>query len=174
MMRGRKDVVLAGIMLMTVCMLPGVMWGQQADVRGWDKLTWGMTMDEVRKTYPGTYPASLPDKFVKLQAPGPVIAGYPFIVNFGFDGNGRLCKIGLRLVNEHDAKESTYRTLENLLTAKYGIPSKSDRNTGYTGSITLTTTWVYPSTVIELCMMNVMDKIKILTILYSQAATHGL
>jgi hypothetical protein len=163
------------ILLLTVCILPWAAQAQQTDIRGWDKLTWGMTMAEVRKVYPGTYPANLADKSFKLQASGPMIAGYPFTVGFAFDNNDRLFGINLRLANEQDANEATYRTLENLLTAKYGLPAKRDKDIGYyMGSVTLTTTWVYPSTIIELCLMNVMNKIKLLSINYRQAAIHGL
>jgi len=170
----RRRTLVFGILLMSVFIMPWVAQGQQTDVEGWGKVTWGMTMAEVKKAYPEAYPVNLPDKTVKLQTQGPVISGYPFLVNFSFDSAGRLTKIGLRLSDDNQATDTTFQTLEKRLISKYGMPAKKDQNTGPTGSIHSVVTWICPSTIIELHLMNVMDKIKILTILYNQVSTHGL
>ena len=88
----------------------------------------GMTLDEVRAAFPKAGAPLSPGVFAGgrlnlLEAPGPELAGKPFLVEFVFD-SGSLDEVLLRLNETMTISETApvVSVLRSALTSKYGEP----------------------------------------------------
>lgn len=158
--------------------------GQQGDVEGWTQARWGMTEDEVSKTFehkvarienPKSYDHGT--AYCPLVIYDVEIGKYKYSVNFVFDNETKtLVKVIIRPDNKKPS-EVQFHSLEQQLTEKYGPPSysKDDKHpdTRISRTVIVRSTysykraWNYPSTIIELNYLDARElDDQILTIVY--------
>jgi hypothetical protein len=125
------------------------------DVKGWSKAIWGMTEEEVLKTFEGQaqrreLPIQLGYKTNSIDIKKMMIGHYTFNVSFYFaTTEKKLMEIMLDFHGKPDFKD--FEVLTKMMTKKYGEPSESKESRSFKKSIVFSgTTWNFPSTKITL------------------------
>jgi hypothetical protein len=133
-----------------------------ADVKGWGKVTWGMTLDQVRKLYPDAKPYQPKSEMERksleasdetaLEIPAVALFGTKFEVNFV--GHGPKKEIAfVEIYSRVSVTEKTFQELEKDLTLKHGEPAHKGENGGWTERV-----WTLPSTKVELWYHGTLEK----------------
>ncbi len=137
---------------LAVALSSGVVLAQKpADVHGWGKVKWGMTLAQIQKLYPEAEPFTKTwedgRKSSGLRIPKFDLIHFPFEVTFWKkDADKRLDSISLST----EAGMVVFRELEKQLTLKYGSPTLKDDSKPRKRS----RTWMFPSTEIELLFLE--------------------
>ena len=140
---------------------PLSLWAQAPqDIKGWNNTTWGMTAEDLRQLFGKQlieferrlegHKLDGVESYKHSQLVGYKIADIDFGVHFemGIMDN----KLRRVVVVDNNNPPSDFSKVENLLTSKYGNPNK--RLTDPKKVIELATSWVLPSTKIDLLYYN--------------------
>ena len=141
-----------------------------ADVEGWSRSRWGMTEENVLKTFTGEArllekPGHFKDgSFSSIEIESLRIGDDIFRVGFTFDGESKTL-IRVSLTAHVDKKRPmdgslVFERISVLLVSKYGQPSTKKeekkpvkvltKNVSIGGDIKSDLTWIFPSTVVSL------------------------
>lgn len=139
--------------------LAGVLCAQKPpDIDGWDKIKWGMTVDQVRAAYGvGTQPQTQ-DEWTLLQLQPATIAGVEMGVQVGArQASGKVSSVRLWSYfgspnSRPTASGGDFDTLRTFLIRKYGGPMSEDATRGENGRFVKTVTWKFPSTAVALTL----------------------
>jgi hypothetical protein len=133
--------------------LAGILSAQKpADIDGWDKVQWGMTVNQVRTAYAVDAQAQTQDGWMLLQLQPVMIAGVEMGVQVGArEAGGKVSSVRLwsyfGIPNSNPkASGQDFDTLRTFLMRKYGTPVKEDVTRGENGRFVKTVTWKFPST----------------------------
>jgi hypothetical protein len=125
-------------------------------VLGWQDARWGMTEDDLVRTF-GSSLQRLPKRelfqgaYVDQVIPNFILNGEVFTVRFQMDPRTkRLIQILIRLdqMDSSSSRSDAFFSVEELLQQKYGAPTYKKDETEHL--ISLDRRWVYPTTTIEL------------------------
>jgi hypothetical protein len=137
--------------------LAGILYAQKPqDVDGWDKIKWGMTVDQVRAVYGVDARPQTQDEWTLLQLQPVMIAGVEMGVQVGArQATGRVSSVRLWSYfgspnSRPAASGGDFDTLRAWLIQKYERPSHEDATRGENGRFIKTVTWKYPSTTVVL------------------------
>lgn len=162
MKKNLSTVVAARGVGIAVILLSGVALSQQpADVHGWGKVKWGMTLEQIQKLYPEAKPYQPKDETERkamqfsdesaLEIPGIDLANTKFEVNFvGKGANKQIAFV--EIYSRAGVTEGTFTELEKQFRLKHGEPSKNDKDGWFEH------TWTLPSTKIELWFHGALQK----------------
>jgi hypothetical protein len=120
------------------------------DVDGWDKIKWGMTLEEARDAYGVTAPFWENERWTSLVL-DPVKIG-DMEMSGGADakhGTHKVSQVGFSLGFDKPGYAGGFDTLKTLLIQKYGPPVSEEKTTGY-GHWVKRALWTFPSTSIVL------------------------
>ena len=126
------------------------------DVHGWDKITWGMTMAEVRAVYQADAKAETKDGWTLLQLKPVKMGGVQLGVQVGaHEGGEKIASIRLwsyfgLSTSVPGAGAQDYDTLRGILIEKYGPPASEETTHGENFRIIKTVAWTFPSTSIAM------------------------
>ena len=146
-----------------VILLSGVALAQQpADVDGWGKVKWGMTLEQIQKLYPEAKPYQPKDEAERkamqfsdesaLEIPGVDLVNTKFEVNFVGKGADKQIAF-VEIYSRAGVTEGTFTELEKQLRLKYGEPASKNDKDGW-----FERTWMLPSTKIELWFHETLQK----------------
>jgi hypothetical protein len=116
---------------------------QSNDVKGWAKTTWGMSQQEIIKLYPEAKPLKKGEGYMV-----DVCIGNNRCDVFLTTTGNKLREVTIHVPRDA-AREELYEEFKKSLSAKYGLPTFSNRVPGPL-SYKLSSTWTFPSTTIEL------------------------
>lgn len=152
--------------------------GQPNDVFGWNKSRWGMTEEEILETFKSqaerldkmeTYQGGYKNYYALIGIDNFDILGDNYKIRFLMDESKTLAKVLIKVEGD-DPSETRYRILEQLLVEKYGPPSykyEGKESTELIHSITsITMSWNFPSTIIEIKYVEITGIVRDLTISY--------
>jgi hypothetical protein len=128
------------------------------DVQGWDKVKWGMTVDQVRAAYGADAQPQLQDEWALLQLPPVMIAGVEMGVQVGArQASGKVSSVRLWSYfgspnSKPMASARDFDALRTFLVQKYGTPANEDATRGENGRYVKTVAWKFPSTAIVLTL----------------------
>jgi len=167
MIRDRKEIKKRPfVLVLVVCLATAYSIGQEKDIKGWRNAKWGMSEDELLSTFRGEAVrldkiSEWPDMFASIWIKDYDIAGNNYDVFFQMDKKSKLLKqvlIGGKGKREYSFE---FQKLEQMLTEKYGAPSyKTSSN------IATKEAWNYPSTIIELLTLHVINRFSTLSLVY--------
>lgn len=134
--------------------------GQQTpkNVDGWDKIQWGMTMEQVRAVYGVDAQPQTQDEWTLLQLQPVMIAGVEMGVQVGArQASGKVSSVRLWSYfgspnSDPKASGQDFDTLRTFLIQKYGKPANEDETRGENGRLVKTATWKFPSTAVVLTL----------------------
>jgi hypothetical protein len=137
-----------------VILLSGLSFAQKpADIHGWGKVKWGMTLEQVQKLYPDAKPYQPKNENERdamkasdesaLEIPSIDLASTKFEVNFVGQGPRKQI-IFVEIYSRAGVTEGTFARLEKELRLKYGEPARNDKDGWFER------TWMLQSTKIEL------------------------
>ena len=116
-----------------------VLAGGPADVHGWGKVKWGMTLDEIQKLYPEAKPYQPKNEAERdamkasdesaLELPGIDLVNTKFEVNFVGQGAGKEI-LFVEIYSRAGVTEGTFTELEKQLRLKHGEPAGTTRTGG--------------------------------------------
>jgi hypothetical protein len=147
------------VRLALLAALAGVLCAQKPqDIDGWDKVKWGMTVDQVRAAYGVDVHPQTQDEWTLLQLQPVTIAGVEMGVQVGARQSGakvssvRLWSYFGSPNSRPTASAQDFDTLRTFLIQKYGMPSGEDATRGENGRFVKTVTWRFPSTAVVLTL----------------------
>jgi len=142
-------------------LLSGLAFAREpADVQGWGKVKWGMTLEQIQKLYPEAKPYQPKDEAERkamqfsdesaLEIPGVDLVNTKFEVNFvGKGANKQIAFV--EIYSRAGVTEGTFTELEKQFRLKHGEPSKNDKDGWFER------TWTLPSTKIELWFHGILE-----------------
>lgn len=128
------------------------------DIAGWDKITWGMTIAEVRSAYHIDTPPENKDGWSLLQLKPVRVAGVEMGVEAGARQDaGKVSSVTLwsyfGLPNSAPLSgPQDFDTLKIALTDKYGPPASDESTRGENFRLLRSVRWIFPSTSILLTL----------------------
>jgi len=125
---------------------------QPQDVHGWDKVRWGMSMEQVRAAYAIDARPETKDDWTLLELKPVKISGVELGVQVGArPGSGKVSSVRLwsyfGLSNSRPgAGAQDFDTLRTALIRQYGAPANEETRHGENFRIIKTVSWTFPST----------------------------
>ena len=101
--------------------------GESKDVNGWDKIKWGMTLEQAAAAYNIEYKPEKNEYWTILDLPSITVAG----INLGVNCGAKLGTDSITLVRMSDwgnPSPGNRDTIKTLLIQKYGQPNSQDEN----------------------------------------------
>ncbi len=140
--------------------LAGVLYAQATpeDIDGWDKVKWGMTVDQVRAAYDVDARPQTQDGWTLLQLQPVTLAGVELGVQVGArQASGKVNSVRLWSYfgspnSRPTASGQDFDTLRTFLIQRYGTPANEDATRGENGRFLKTVTWKFPSTALVLTL----------------------
>jgi hypothetical protein len=140
---------------LAVILLSGIALAQQpADVHGWGKVKWGMTLEQIQKLYPEAKPYQPKDEAERkamqfsdesaLVIPTIDLVNTKFEVNFVGKGTNKQI-VFVEIYSRAGVTEGAFTELEKQLKREHGEPALKNDKDGW-----FERTWMLPSTKIEL------------------------
>lgn len=126
------------------------------DIHGWDKITWSMTMAQVRAAYQADAKAETKDNWTLLQLKPVKMGGVQMGVQVGArEGSEKIASIRLWSyfglpTSPPGAGAQDFDTLRAILIEKYGLPASEETTHGENFRIIKTVAWTFPSTSIAM------------------------
>ncbi len=150
------------ILGLAAILLSGLAFAREpADVQGWGKVKWGMTLEQIQKLYPEAKPYQPKDERERkqmqfsdetaLEIPSIDLVDTKFEVNFVGQGVGKRI-IMVEIYSRAGVTEKTFVALEKQLRRSHGAPASMDDKDGW-----FERTWVLPSTKIELWFHGILE-----------------
>jgi len=131
------------MLLLLFMLFNGIVTAQSNDVNGWAKTTWGMSQQEIIKLYPEAKPLNKGEGYTLN-----VLIGSNRCDVFLITTGNKLREVTIHVPRDA-AREELYEEFLKSLSAKYGLPTFSNKEPGLL-SYKLSSTWTFPSTRIEL------------------------
>ena len=100
--------------------------GQSKDVNGWDKIKWGMTLEQAAAAYNIGNKPERNEYWTLLNLPSITVAGINLKVHCG--AKHGTDSITLVAMNDSDPSPEDRATIKTLLIQKYGQPNSQDEN----------------------------------------------
>lgn len=128
------------------------------DIDGWDKVKWGMTVDQVRASYGVDAQPQTQDEWTLLQLQPVMLAGVEMGVQVGArQASGKVSSVRLWSYfgspnSNPKASGQDFDPLRTFLIQKYGRPANEDETRGENGRLVKTATWKFPSTQVVLTL----------------------
>lgn len=128
------------------------------DIDGWDKVKWGMTVDQVRAAYGVDAQPQTQDEWTLLQLQPVMLAGIEMGVQVGArQASGKVSSVRLWSYfgspnSNPKASGRDFDPLRTFLIQKYGRPANEDETRGENGRLVKTATWKFPSTQVVLTL----------------------
>jgi hypothetical protein len=161
--------IIAIFVAITLVMVNAVFPGDKNDIKGWGQTRWGMTESEIKLIFKDNieeldrYNVDK-DTYRNMQILKYDVDGNEFKVLFEMgEKDNKLRRV--RMVKS-PALPSTYGTLEQLLSVKYGDPTSKDES-NFQGTLTKTSMWIMKSTSIELLFSYTRGLGSVINIIYS-------
>ena len=128
------------------------------DLSGWDKITWGMTMAQVRSVYGINSEPENKDEWTLLQLPPAKVAGVEMGVQVGArQSAGKISTVRLWSYfglpsSPPSAGPRDFDSLRTMLIQKYGAPANEETKRGENTHLIKNVLWKFPSTSILLSL----------------------
>jgi hypothetical protein len=137
-----------------------ILFAQQkpADVDGWDKIQWGMTIAEARAAYGVEAKPERKDNWTLVDLKPVKLGGVPMGVQIAAQGGSeKISSVRLwsyfGLSNSAPgASSQDFETLKAALIEKYGLPAGEETRHGENYRIIKTISWTFPSTSVLLTL----------------------
>ena len=159
------------LLLGALLLLSTLVFSQSKDeIIGWNKATWGMTENELIKSFPNSIKLNTPELvphgnglYVSVIIPSYKIENHEYKISFQMKPDTKKLNRILIELNE-TTFETIFNSMTNLLIEKYGEP-KNRQNSESEKKIL----WIYPKTKITLTRITINSiKLDKLLIVYSQ------
>lgn len=148
------------------------------DIDGWDKITWSMTLAQVRAAYHADAQPETRDDWTLLQLNPVNVGGVEMGVQVGArQGSGKLSLVRLwsyfGLPNSAPlAGPQDFDTLRAMLIQKYGPPANEETKRGENFRLIKTVLWTFPSTSILMTLEQSSSLPNLGNIFVEYTATH--
>lgn len=134
-----------------VAIATGLSAQKPADIDGWDKIHWGMTIANARSAYNVDTQPEKTDDWTLLTLKPVQIAGVEMGVQVGARGGTRITSVRLwsyfgLATSVPGAGAQDFDTLKIALIRQYGSPAKEEVNHGENFRLIKTVLWKFPST----------------------------